>query len=89
MNYTLNIINHKEQISCSEDENILDCLERNNYAPPCSCRIGVCSACKTSLKEGSVNQEEQGCLTDEELDGNFILTCVSYLKSDASIFLDD
>ena len=88
MNYKLNISN-KEEIICSEDENVLDCLERNGYAPNSSCRIGVCSACKTFLKEGSVNQEEQGCLSDEELEDGFILTCVSYLESNSTIFLDD
>lgn len=87
MNYKLRIKGNSTEINCSEDETILDCLEKHGFYPNSSCRIGVCSVCKSLLKKGSVEHDEGNCLTEHELNNKVILTCASYLKSDCDIIL--
>ena len=91
MSYTITLQTpdgSEETYDCDSETTILDALEEVGIDHPSSCRSGACSSCAMKIVEGTVNQEEQTFLDDEQMEEGYVLTCVAYPTSDLTLLTE-
>jgi ferredoxin len=87
--YKVTLINASEglnqTVDCADDQSILDAAAEQAIDLPFSCRAASCASCAGKLISGSVDQEDQFILSEDQITAGFVLTCVAIPTSDCTI----
>lgn len=87
--YNVRLYNKKKgiEVTIPVDENttILQAAEDAGIELPSSCNAGSCSSCVGKVEQGTIDQEDQNFLDDEQMGKGFALLCVTYPRSDCTI----
>lgn len=89
MNHKVSIRQFRCTIDVRSGQSILDAALRAGLDYPFACRSGTCSACKTMVLAGSVEQRayDPSAMSDAEREAGMVLACKAYPKSDCEISL--
>ena len=83
--YVIYLLPFGKEVTCLEEDTLLEALERDGNPIPFGCRKGQCGSCKARLIAGEVEIDEMAspfALSEPERDEGWILLCCSIPLTD-------
>lgn len=74
-----------KEVSCRDDQPLLEAAEAAGLALPYSCRSAACATCAGKVLEGRVELDEQFILGDADLAAGFTCLCSAVPRSDCKV----
>jgi ring-1,2-phenylacetyl-CoA epoxidase subunit PaaE len=68
-------------------QTILEAALSHHINIPYSCKAGICGTCVINCTDGEVRMKYNDVLTDQEIAGGLVLTCVGYAVTDITLEL--
>jgi ferredoxin-nitrite reductase len=76
---TIRFAKSNQDVTCTQDDLILDVAEQAGVAIESSCRSGSCGTCKAKLLSGEVKYDgDPDALDDSDREAGHILTCIAH-----------
>ncbi len=75
--FSVEFVRSARTIRCAADQYVLDAALAAGIRHPSSCTQGLCSTCKTTLLEGSVDMRHNGGIRAKEIAQGKVLLCCS------------
>lgn len=87
MSFKTKIISTNQIVNVLESETVLEAALRQGVPYPYSCKAGLCGACESRLKVGTIEHLNhlRFTLTEQEKAEGLFLACRSILKSDSEL----
>ena len=77
-----------QEVAVPADRSILEALEDHGYAPPNSCREGICGTCETTVLGGDVDHRDTLLSAAEKEANETMMICVSRARGGCRLRLD-
>ncbi|MEP0918095.1 2Fe-2S iron-sulfur cluster-binding protein [Leptolyngbya sp. DQ-M1] len=75
---TVSFVRSGKDVTCTQNDFILDVADQAEVAIDSSCRSGTCGSCKCTLLEGEVSYDgEPDALDERDRAAGKILTCIA------------
>ena len=81
----LKLRGQQHQFTVAPGQSVLEAGLKAGLAMPFSCAMGGCAECMMKLTDGELVMAEPNCLTPEERQNGYVLTCVGRPKSAVSL----
>jgi ferredoxin len=79
--FIIRLIPGDKEVVCSEEDTMLEALERDGNPIPFGCRKGQCGSCKALVLDGEVEIDPQAsafALSDTEREEGWVLLCSAF-----------
>ncbi len=71
--------------ACGETDTVLAVAKRSGLNIPSGCTFGLCGTCKVKKLSGEVHMVHNGGISDEDIEGGYILACCSHPMGKISV----
>ena len=78
--FVVRLKNGKE-VMIAADRTVLSCLQEAGVTVPCSCEVGVCGSCQTSVLDGQPEHRDSFLSDAEKASNRCFMPCVSRARS--------
>ena len=75
--FVVRVAGSGEEILVSENQSILEALEKAKIYPDNSCRDGICGTCETPVTAGTPDHRDDLLSDAEQAEGKTMLICIS------------
>jgi len=66
-----------KEVMISADQTVLSCLQEAGVTVPCSCEVGVCGSCQTTVLDGEPEHRDSFLIDIEKASNRCFMPCVS------------
>ena len=78
---TVSVTFKDRTFNAPKGSNLLNALKSNKFVIPTGCKSGMCGTCQVTVESGDVKMDQQGGLSNKEMEKGIVLACCSTIES--------